>query len=402
MTVSVIIPCYNQAHFLGETIESALKQSEQPFEVIVIDDGSTDHTREVTQSFPGIRYIRQDNKGLCEARNAGFNASTGEYLVFLDSDDRLAPRMIETGLATLESAPDAAFVYGKMRRISVEGVSIGERAEPVRTNYYRDFLTDNYIPTPGMVLFRRSCLLRHGLFDPRFPATADYDIYLRITRKDGIAFHPGVAVERRVHPEAMTCNASNMLVSVLKIHQQQWNYAKSDKLLREAYHKGRKFWRSWYGNQLAIQLRVNRMLGRRKEFLSEFPVLLRYAPAHSMTALRPAQHSNTLEFQIQENIESGSPVYKIAVMNSGNTKQDIGLLIKDISVERNCASGTVGAAMGNRLVVSLDCVGAQIGMKLYIDEKLIPAIVANSKLVIAYAQPAELSTGSLHTVQLAG
>ena len=113
-------------------------------------------------------------------------------------------------------------------------------------------------------------------------------------------------------------------------------------------------------------------------------------------------HSSRLGNKIQENIETGSPVYTVTVTDTGNARQDFGLLIRDISVERNCAPSTVGAEMSNRLVVSLHCVGAQIGTKLYIDEKLIPAIVANSRLVIAYTPRVELSTGSLHTVHLAG
>ena len=82
MTVSVVIPCFNQAEFLGEAIESALAQSTRPDEVIVVDDGSTDDTPDVAKQFGEIRYLRQENRGLSEARNAGFHASRGEFLLF--------------------------------------------------------------------------------------------------------------------------------------------------------------------------------------------------------------------------------------------------------------------------------------------------------------------------------
>ena len=88
--VSVIIPCYGQAHFLGEAIESVLGQT-HPAEVVVVDDGSPDNTAEVAARYPGIRCVRQDNRGLGGARNAGFAVSKGDYVMFLDADDRLLP-----------------------------------------------------------------------------------------------------------------------------------------------------------------------------------------------------------------------------------------------------------------------------------------------------------------------
>src|ERR687898_3616338 len=103
--VSVVIPCYNQARFLGEAIESVLAQSYPHFEVIVVDDGSTDNTSEVAASYAGVRYIRQENQGLAGARNAGIRRSRGSYLVFLDADDRLLADALEAGLASLEEHP---------------------------------------------------------------------------------------------------------------------------------------------------------------------------------------------------------------------------------------------------------------------------------------------------------
>src|ERR671914_179204 len=96
--VSVVIPCYNQAHFLGEAIESVLAQNYPHFEVVVIDDGSTDNTSEVASRYPGVRCIRQENQGLAGARNTGIRHSSGSYLVFLDSDDRLLPDALDTDL----------------------------------------------------------------------------------------------------------------------------------------------------------------------------------------------------------------------------------------------------------------------------------------------------------------
>src|ERR687894_2072239 len=98
--VTVVIPCYNQAHFLGEAIESVLSQTYPHFEIVVVDDGSTDNTSEVASGYPPdkVRLIRQENKGLSAARNAGLGRSGGEYVVFLDSDDRLLAEALEVGV----------------------------------------------------------------------------------------------------------------------------------------------------------------------------------------------------------------------------------------------------------------------------------------------------------------
>ena len=94
--VSVVIACYNGERYLQEAIESALAQSYPRVEIIVVDDGSTDGSSEIAKKFP-VRYVRQENRGLTESRNLGIRASRGNYVVFLDADDRLRRDAIETG-----------------------------------------------------------------------------------------------------------------------------------------------------------------------------------------------------------------------------------------------------------------------------------------------------------------
>src|SRR5215207_9860716 len=116
--VSVVIPCYNQAHFLGEAIESVLDQSYPNFEIIVVDDGSPDDTSEVAGRYPEVRLVRQENRGLAGARNAGLSYSEGEYVVFLDADDRLLPEALEAGLKCLKAHSECAFASGRYRFIA--------------------------------------------------------------------------------------------------------------------------------------------------------------------------------------------------------------------------------------------------------------------------------------------
>src|SRR5918993_3371746 len=120
--VTVVIPCYNQAHFLGEAIESVLSQSYPNFEVVVVDDGSTDDTSEVASRYPQkVRLIRQENRGLAGARNTGIGHARGEYLVFLDADDRLLPEALEAGGRELEAHPECAFVSSRRDNITADG-----------------------------------------------------------------------------------------------------------------------------------------------------------------------------------------------------------------------------------------------------------------------------------------
>src|SRR5688500_1326709 len=110
--VSVIIPCYTHGLYLGDAIESVLRQSWSNLEVIVVDDGSEDDTAAVAARYSGVRYIRQRNQGLAAARNAGAAASSGDFLIFLDADDRLAPGAIEAGMRCFTENPGSGLVYG--------------------------------------------------------------------------------------------------------------------------------------------------------------------------------------------------------------------------------------------------------------------------------------------------
>src|SRR5436305_10247717 len=107
--VSVIIPCYNQAHFLCEAMESALAQRNGAMEVVVVDHGSPDNIAEVAGRCPGTVFVRQENRGLAEARNSGFRASKGEYILFLDADDRLMPNAVASHLHCFAAHPQAGF-----------------------------------------------------------------------------------------------------------------------------------------------------------------------------------------------------------------------------------------------------------------------------------------------------
>jgi len=245
---SVIIACYNQAHFLHEAIESALAQTYPRREIIVVDDGSTDNTAEVTAGFAGIRYTRQENSGVSAARNSGLKESRGEYVVFLDADDRLLPEALEVGVSCLHQHPDCAFASGHCRIIIADGSLLTKPKQlSVSREHYLELLQGNYIWCPGSVIYRRSTLQVVKGFDPSLGPGADYDLYLRITREFPVVCHSQVVVDYRLHKSSMSRDYLSMLREVLKALGSQWDFVKGSDHHIAAFEAGRKHWQNHYG-----------------------------------------------------------------------------------------------------------------------------------------------------------
>src|SRR5215212_7841122 len=180
-SVSVIIPCHNGSRYLGETIASVLRQTYTDFEIIVVDDGSTDETPEVIARYPNVRALYQSHAGLSAARNTGLHAAGGEYLVFLDSDDRLLPDALKIGVDSLELHPECAFVYGYWEYINADGSILPmPRIPRIKRDHYRQFLRQNFIQSIGAVMFRRSSV---DGFCADLNSCEDRELYLRIARK---------------------------------------------------------------------------------------------------------------------------------------------------------------------------------------------------------------------------
>jgi glycosyltransferase involved in cell wall biosynthesis len=264
--VSVVIPCYGQAAYVEEAIESVLAQTYAQVEVVVVDDGSPDNAARLAGRFPWVRCVRQANSGLAAARNTGIRESEGELLVFLDADDRLLPRAVEVGVEELRARPEGAFAFGRYRRVAADGRRLENDEQPrPEADPYSVFLRYNYAGVPATGIFRRSALEEAGNFDETLPGAEDYDLGLRLSRQFSVLPHGEYVAEYRTHGGGMSRHTSAMLKMTLQALRRQRRHARRDRELRSAYREGRRFWRRYYGEPLAAQVRAsfaNREWGR--------------------------------------------------------------------------------------------------------------------------------------------
>jgi glycosyltransferase involved in cell wall biosynthesis len=259
----VIIPCYNQARFLPEAIESALGQTYSRREVVVVDDGSSDDTSRIAASYKGVRAVRQENQGVAQARNRGLRESSGECVVFLDSDDRLRPRALEAGLEALRRSPDAAFSYGWSDFITADGSFLAPSPRRIiEGDPYVSLLRQNVMPNPAAIMFRRDSLEATGGFGVGVDVAEDYDLCLRLVRLHGASLCREVVADYRQHDASHSRKAGAMSQSMLRVLQRQADYVAGYPERERALRQGMTRWRRvYYAEFLVMRARDNARAG---------------------------------------------------------------------------------------------------------------------------------------------
>lgn len=218
-TVSVIIPAFNQADYLASAIQSVLDQTYPAYEILVIDDGSTDRTRDVVRRFldPSIQYVYQENRGLAAARNTGLRLATGDYISFLDADDLFLPEKIDLLVSALESHPGAGFAAGQTIAIDQRGNNLGLMTEVHGPDNPLDLILGNTLQVSS-VLVRREWFGVAGIFDENLKACEDWDMWLRLI-KAGCPLiseaHP--VAYYRFHSAQMTRGVERMRTAMLAV-----------------------------------------------------------------------------------------------------------------------------------------------------------------------------------------
>jgi glycosyltransferase involved in cell wall biosynthesis len=277
--VSVIIPCYRQAHFLADSIGSVLRQTHPGVEVVVIDDGSPDNTEAVVRQYPGVRYLRQKNAGVSAARNAGIRASRGGYVMFLDADDRLLPDAVSRGLQRFHEDSGLGMVAGHFRVIGFDGrVIASPSSRAVHHDHYLSLLHDYFIGPPGVMLFRREVVEQLGGFDAANNAAADYEIVLRVARTFPIQVHEDVVLEYRRYAGSMSANPGAMLAATMAVVRQQRPHVKGITGGREAYRAAVGHWRRAWGEPLIERAWSDISSRRAARAVADLAALIRYHP----------------------------------------------------------------------------------------------------------------------------
>lgn len=224
--VSVIIPAYNYAKYLPFAIESALNQTYSPKEIIVVDDGSTDNTRQVVSQFgENVRYIYQQNSGLPAARNTGIQAAIFPYVAFLDADDLWEPTLLQNGME-LFSKLSSDFAIVACNAIYVDSNGNYLPSNPAIAGYSGEiFASDILLMTrfpPSSVIARKIAFEQCGYFDTSLKSSEDRDMWLRIASRYRIYLNSERLVCVRKHSANMSSNPKRMKENMANVLKKAW------------------------------------------------------------------------------------------------------------------------------------------------------------------------------------
>ena len=250
--VSVVIPTYNCDRYLPQAVESVLSQKRCDFELIIIDDGSTDNTQQVLRPYRDfLRYVYQNNQGVCLARNHGIKLAQGEFIAFLDADDFFLPGKLAAQLAIFDSQESLGIVHSGWQRVNAEGKLI---IDVTPWQSYPELNLETWLKfkpvLPSAMMFRRQWLERISGFDPQFRVAEDVDLVLRLALAGcHAAWLQQITVCYRQHQQnAMTSGLSQAeyLTKLLDKFFQQTHIPKQIKLLENIVRYNTSVWIAWY------------------------------------------------------------------------------------------------------------------------------------------------------------
>jgi glycosyltransferase involved in cell wall biosynthesis len=241
--ISVVVPNYNSCQFVENAIVSLVSQTYGDFEIIVVDDGSTDNSREVIMSFGSqVRYIWQENQGLASARNTGIRAARGELIGLLDADDQWRPHFLERMAALADLHPEASVYYCCAQGMDAAGRDLpeifgGPIVQP--SKLYHMLLRANFL-IPSTLVLRRSHVQEAGLFDQNLRSCEDWDLWLRLLPESVFVGTSECLVRYRLHDASLSKDLAGMhqaakavITKNFGVNDGQWNNWSAEK--RRAY-----------------------------------------------------------------------------------------------------------------------------------------------------------------------
>ena len=261
--VSVVVPAYNCARFIGESLDSVYRQTYGNWEVVVIDDGSTDETRAALAPHIGrIRYFYQENRGTAAARNAGVRQARGELIAFLDNDDIWLPEKLARQVQVMQGSLECGLVFTDGKRFSADGtraeslistrldgwIAAHRTEDPLvaKGDIVRNLFFDNEISSASSVMVRRQCLERAGGFDEAIAIADDYDLWLRIARAHSVALITRCLYMWRWHDGSQSGTIPERIqrwrVASLLVQEKHLSLAPPDVRRRLRAHMAREYW----------------------------------------------------------------------------------------------------------------------------------------------------------------
>ena len=234
--VSVIIPVYNAEKFLSETIESVIAQTYTDWEIIAVDDGSTDRSGEILRKYEQrlpskIHVITQRNSGVSIARNNAIAIAKGDYIAFLDHDDLWLPEKLEKQVDLLDSNKELGLVYSDSYVIDEEGnlrkKTFFEIVRPFRGNIFNELFYDNFIPLLTAII-RKEVVNKVGMFDPKYKIAEEYDLFLKIAEYYPVDFVEQPLAKYRIHDKSVSRNSGVAPISEAFQIVEYWLNKKSD------------------------------------------------------------------------------------------------------------------------------------------------------------------------------
>jgi glycosyltransferase involved in cell wall biosynthesis len=205
--ISIIIPAYNAQKTIQKTIESVLNQTVQDFEIIVVNDGSTDSTLDAVSQIhdPRIQVFSYPNSGAANTRNQGFEHSSGKYIAFLDADDLWANNKLELQLKALQNNPESAVAYSWTDYIDESGEFLRPGTHVTKNgNVYPALLVQNFLESGSNPLIRREAFAEVGGFDPSLLGGQDTDLYIRLAARYPFIGVPVVQIFYRLSADSIT------------------------------------------------------------------------------------------------------------------------------------------------------------------------------------------------------
>ena len=233
--IAIIIPAFNGAAFIAETLDSVLAQTLPAAEIVVVDDGSADNSAEIAAGFNSrVKVLRQKNSGTAGARQSGAGVTNSELILSVDADDILLPDTLARLTDALRANPAAVLAAGPAELWTPgapnPSVPDTEVLWPVEKHFWRSLLSGNCIRTSGCALMRRAALVAAGGWDAdrQLLGSEDWDLWLRLAEQGPFARVPGTVLKYRLHPNSFTVTRRRQMFSsafmLLAKHRARWRH----------------------------------------------------------------------------------------------------------------------------------------------------------------------------------